>query len=205
MVDIHGAVLADSGGIDSTLVVSESINNLECNGDWTVGVKGLGEGNLITLSDVYGSSDNVQSVGRWLDRAWIILGGVWVSSLSADTMRLNTNVLESVGWESAFATMVVEVLCTVNELLLREWSERFVLKKFVSFESTNSGESPAGTAASLILNWGNTIMILPVPRIWNINLTLVLNWTLGGRAVLLFSNGVLVHFVVVHELLLSQV
>lgn len=120
-------------------------------------------------------------------------------------MRLNSDVLESVRWETALATVVVEVLCTVNKLLLRKWSERFVLKKFVSFKSANSGESPAGTAASLILNWGNTIMILPVPRIWNINLTLVLNWTLSGRAVLLFSNSVLVHFVVVHELFLSHV
>lgn len=168
-------------------------------------VESLGEGNLITLSNVNRSTNDVQSKRRWLDRARIVFGGVWVSSLSADTLRLSCNVLESVRWETTLATMVVEVSGAINELLLGKWSEVLVLQKFVGLESTNGGESPAGTAASLILNWGNTIVISPVPRFWDAHLALVLNWTLSGRAVLLLSNSVLVQSVVVLELLFSHV
>jgi len=98
---------------------------------------------LITFGDIDRTTNNVESVSVSFDCASIILGGIWVSSLSADAMRLNRDVLKSMRWKTSLATMVVEILGAVNKLLLRKWSETFVLQKLMSFQSTNSRESPA--------------------------------------------------------------
>jgi len=82
-------------------------------------VDGLSELNFVTFSDINGSTYNVKGEGIGLDGTGIISGGVWVSSLSADTMGLNSDVLEGVRWKTTFATVIVEVLSAVNKLLLR--------------------------------------------------------------------------------------
>jgi hypothetical protein len=52
MVDVIGGVLADSRGVDSTVVVPEAINNLESNGDWSMFVNSSSERFFVSLSDV---------------------------------------------------------------------------------------------------------------------------------------------------------
>ena len=52
MVDISRSVFASVGNVDSASVVSESSNNLESNGNWSVLEDGMLELSLITLGDV---------------------------------------------------------------------------------------------------------------------------------------------------------
>jgi len=85
VVNILSGVLADAGLVDSGLVITEVTDDLESNGDWTLVVESIGELNLITLGDVDGSTVDIEDEGVWVNFARLILGIVWVSSLSADT------------------------------------------------------------------------------------------------------------------------
>jgi len=88
--------------------------------------------------------------------------------------------------------VVVEVLSTVNQLLLRQISKLLVFDLVVSFNSTNSREGPAAATTSLILDWSNSSNVSPVPMVRHI----LYNWTLhlfllvSGRAVLRCSDDV---------------
>ena len=98
---------------------------------------------LITFGDIDRATNNVEGKSVSFDCASIILGGIWISGLGADATRLNRDVLKSMRWKTSLTTVIVEILSAVNKLLLRKWSESFVLQKLMSFESANSGESPA--------------------------------------------------------------
>ena len=50
----------------------------------------------------------------------------------------------------------------VNELLLREWFEFFVLDKVGSLESSYGWEGPACAAMSLVLHWGYATSLNPI-------------------------------------------
>lgn len=63
MVDIRRSILADVRGINSRSVVSESINNLESNGNGSDLKDGMEKLSLISLGDVDGSTLDVKSEG----------------------------------------------------------------------------------------------------------------------------------------------
>ena len=52
MVDVIGRVLADSGAVDSAGVVTEAINDLESDGDWSVLENRNSESVFVSLGDV---------------------------------------------------------------------------------------------------------------------------------------------------------
>lgn len=118
VVNIHGSVLAGLGGVDTALVVTESIDNLESNGNWSLLSNGLSKLDLITLGDVHSTAWNIDDIGGGVDGASLVFSLIWVSFLSADSVWLNINVLESVGWKTTFTSVVVEISGTVYELLL---------------------------------------------------------------------------------------
>jgi len=83
---------------------------------------------------------------------------VWVLSLGLEWCGLN--VLESSLHESTVATAVL--LGAVNELLLGERVELASGNEVSTLNGTSGGESPAGSALSLVLNWGDGTLSSPV-------------------------------------------
>lgn len=85
----------------------------------------------------------------------------------------------------------------------------FVLQKHVSLESAYSGEGPAASARSLVLDWSNTSVLPPVPVFWELvvmhNHSMRHVWSLGGRAVLLGSGSLLVKFEELNEFLIGHI
>lgn len=126
VVDIGWGVLAYVRGVYSTGVVSESIDDLEGNGDWALRVDSESELILISLSDVERALLDGNSKGRLINSAVSILSVVRVSLLSADTAGV-VNVLEGVGRKTSIATVVVKVSGAINQLLLGEAIERSIV------------------------------------------------------------------------------
>lgn len=138
MVDIRWTVLALGGAIDATFVVSEISNDLEGNRDWAVGEKGVLGGYLITLSDVEGSLWDREGVGVGFDGTFLVSARVGVSRFGTDTTSI-LYVLESVRWKTTLASVVVECLGTVNELLFSvEIGATVIFDHGVCFKSSNS-------------------------------------------------------------------
>jgi len=73
------------------------------------------------------------------------------------------NVLESMGWESTAAAMVVIGAGAVDKLLLTQVSELSILDQVVSLKGSYGGESPAAAAFGLVLDRGHTTNISPIP------------------------------------------
>jgi hypothetical protein len=92
----------------------------------------------------------------------LVSGFVWVVSLELKLVRLG--VLESVLLETTVATVVtpLEAGGAVNELLLGERDEATGGEEVSTFEGTSGGESPAGTALTLILDSGDGTLGSPV-------------------------------------------
>lgn len=107
---------------------------------------------------------NCQFKGGGINGALVVLCIVWIGILSGDTSGIE-GILEGVGWETSIATEVVKVTGAVNELLLRVCVETTILDQMGTLEASDSGESPAGAAASLVLDWADTAVVLPVPGI----------------------------------------
>lgn len=82
--------------------------------------EGSGELAFVTFGDVDGSTADTKDKSVSVDGAVLVLGNVWICFFRADTVGLNGDVLEGVGWQATLATVVVEGSGTVNELLLRE-------------------------------------------------------------------------------------
>ena len=161
MVDVLSGVLAGLGCVNSSLVVSESINNLEGNRHWSPVENSFSKRDLVTFSDIVGATLDLQSVLIRLHSAVVVNCEVWVVFLSGNTTVIH-NVFECMGWKTSVAAMIVEGTCAVYELLFRVkissvllfprfgWT---ILDQFVSFEASHSGEGPAATAVALILYW----------------------------------------------------
>lgn len=107
---------------------------------------------------------NCQFEGGGINGALVILSIVWIGILSGDTSS-REGILEGVRWETSVAAEVVEVTGAVDQLLLRVSVETTILDQMGTLEASDSGESPAGAAASLVLNWADTTMVLPVPGV----------------------------------------
>jgi hypothetical protein len=80
---------------------------------------------------------DIKDIGLGIDMASLVFCNIGISFLSANTAWLRHNVLKSMRWKTSFATMIVEVTGTVNELLLRERSEGLILEELMSLESSN--------------------------------------------------------------------
>jgi len=85
-------------------------------------------------------------------------GFVWVLRLGLEWVALN--ILESVVHESTIASVVL--LGAVNELLLGEGVKLSILDLVSTLNGTGGGESPAGSALSLVLDWGDGTLGSPV-------------------------------------------
>jgi len=107
---------------------------------------------------------NCQFEGGRINGALVILRIVWIGILSGDTSS-REGILEGVRWETSVAAKVVKVAGAVYELLLRVSVETTILDQMGTLEASDSRESPAGAAASLVLDWADTTMVLPVPGI----------------------------------------
>jgi hypothetical protein len=96
MVNITSGVLAGIRGVNTSGIVSETIDDLEGNGNWTMPPNSRLEIFLITLSDVDRATLNSQSEGRFVNSAVVILGEVRIVFLGGDSTNLG-DVLEGVG------------------------------------------------------------------------------------------------------------
>lgn len=188
VINILGGSSAISSVVYSALVVTEAINDLISDRYWSVGINGVQKTLLISLSNVDGSNSNLIGEALAAYGTWIIFSGVWVALLRADSSSVE-DVLESVGWKTTSASVVIEGSGAVNKLLFRSVGEvSTVLNHSVSLNSTNGRESPAATARTLVLDGGNSVMLSPVPGSWS-SLDGLDCLGVGGRAVLL-SGGV---------------
>jgi len=74
---------------------------------------------------------------------------------------MGLDVGESQVHETSTATVSSSI--TINDLLLREinWGS-IILDSSGGRDSSGSGESPAGTALALVLDWGNFTCVNPI-------------------------------------------
>ena len=76
------------------------------------------------------------------------------------------DVFKGVGWEATFTSVVIEVTSAVNKLLLgkikRRVEDLLGSDLPVGLEGSGSGESPAGPALTLVLDWGNNTSTSPI-------------------------------------------
>merc|ERR1711881_828497 len=140
--------------------------------DGSSGGGGSLESAFVTLGD---SSDITTNVG-FVKVALTILSSVRIGILSVKTTSRD-NVLECIIHKTTVATHVSTGARAVNKLLLSKRSELAALGEVGTFGGSDSTESPAGSALTLILNGGHVSLGSPVN---------------GGRVVLEFLlDGVL--------------
>jgi hypothetical protein len=106
-----------------------------------------------------GESDVLELVSS-RDLASAINTLVRIRGFRDDTV--SSDVLESLIHQTTVATLVSEATRAVNELLFREADELAILNEVKTFEGTSGGESPAGTALTLILNISNSTLGGPI-------------------------------------------
>merc|ERR1711881_825597 len=175
----NGYTVVELGGRASGFVVDTAGVHLErwvgsINGDrdGSSGGGGSLESAFVTLGD---SSDITTNVG-FVKVALTILSSVRIGILSVKTTSRD-NVLECIIHKTTVATHVSIGARAVNKLLLSKRSELAALGEVGTFGGSDSTESPAGSALTLILNGGHVSLGSPVN---------------GGRVVLEFLlDGVL--------------
>lgn len=146
------------GWVDNTTSVEleDHLVSFDGNGDWSLLDCSFhlwwAVGSNISVSLV------LDSDGEFLARA--TLSSVWVSSFGGDTVV--SNVLEGVVHKTTIATQVTVWLGAVNQLLFRERYELASGDGIHTFEWASGWEGPAWSAWSLVLDWGNSVLISPV-------------------------------------------
>mmetsp|Transcript_73221 Transcript_73221/g.101566 ORF Transcript_73221/g.101566 Transcript_73221/m.101566 type:complete len:292 (+) Transcript_73221:161-1036(+) len=182
-----------TGGENTRMVGLESAS---------IGLNGDGERSLVKsrlhLAGVVGGDKFVvtgtnDSLGRVVG-ARTIFAGVSVVRLELELVRLG--VLESVLLETTVATVVtpLETGGAVNELLLGERDELSSSEEVSTLKGTGGGESPAGTALTLILDTSNGTLVSPVNgggvSLGEGNeLTILLDVTLAAESLSVFILG----------------
>jgi len=155
------------GGDDTTGVLMEGwLVSLNTNGDWLLGNGSLKLiwgvlWNILRLGDLnltFGLV--VLAVEEWG------LGSVWVVGLGLHGVALG--VLEGSVWHTTVATKVAIEVGAVNELLFGEGDEVASGEEMSTFHSTGGRERPAGTALTLVLDWGNGTLGSPVDGGWDV-------------------------------------
>lgn len=107
-----------------------------------------------------GSLDGLDSVGSLGSGslAGTLLSSVGVGGFSGQWVL--TDVVKSLVWPSSVASVVGGR--AINQLLFREVGEGSLVDLPVSFNDSGGGEGPAGSARSLVLDWGDSSGGLPV-------------------------------------------
>ena len=162
VVHVLRLVLAGVRDVDAGGVVTEAVDNLEGDGDGAVAVHGRAHLLLVTLGDVDGAAGHLEGKGGRVNGAGSILSIVGIGGLSGDTTS-SGNILKGVRRQATIAPVVIVVTSAINQLLLSKRVEAAVLDKRVSLEASNSGESPARSAVTLILDRRDTVVVTPIP------------------------------------------
>ena len=196
VVDIHGSSSTVVDCVDTSGIVLESSDNLEWNWDGASVVKSLSKFSLITLGDVVAAVPDIgdgdfRSVNTRKGQSLIRISGI--SFKAANVF----NILEGMGRKSSVASVVVEISSTVNKLLFRESQVSSLSENVpVGLHGTDSGESPARSAWSLVLNGWDHAQIIPFVVRGDSSLrNFVLDLeSAGGRALLRGHQSVLLEF-----------
>lgn len=112
MIYIHGTVLASRVRIYSGLVVSETSDDLESNGDGADFEQVITEVSL-TDGDIIGSTDDTNGLLKSSQHALLINCSVRVEILSHEATGM-LNVLESMRGETTLASMIIEGAGTID-------------------------------------------------------------------------------------------
>lgn len=133
---------------------------IDSNGDWA-GLESSGESSWVIHGDIREVSDNSNTT---LSVASAISTSVWIVGLGLDHGSLCVG--ESLIHKTTIATLVALFGGAINELLLREGVELFVLEEVSTLHGSSGGESPAGATLTLVLDWGDGTLSSPVDGIW---------------------------------------
>jgi hypothetical protein len=162
-------IITDSEDTVIKIVTAELLDNttsIELE-DELVGLDGNRDG-LVNEGSLHGSNVSNSDVGISLVDL-VSLGGV-ISALSVNTLvrivsfgfnTVGSSVSQSISHQTTVATLV-SVSITINELLFREGDEVLVVDEVEAFEGASGGESPAGTAGSLVLDGSDGTLSSPI-------------------------------------------
>jgi len=134
-----------------------SINGNTCWSQVNLGLKIV----LITSINVDVRSERGTRVLGVVDTS-SVLCSVWVACLGINSLVVN-DILHGLGHESSVASLVALAVRAINEILLRQANELLLSYEVASLSRSSSGESPAGTTLLLVLDGGNSSMLIPVP------------------------------------------
>jgi len=160
VVELWVSATAAAGGHDSRGVqLPSSGGGINGDGDWLLNQGGL-ESNFVVHIDVAAAGDGGRGGASALG-AGAVGGGVWVSSLSAETLVLD-DPGEGVLHQTSAAALVAGGLGAVNKLLLGERSELASLEEDGTFDGAGGGKRPARSALSLVLDGGDGTLGAPI-------------------------------------------
>ena len=174
LFSVLGAIADDKGGVieagaalgrveDSTSVhLEDRLVSLDEDRDWLLGNSGLHLVDVIGLHSLVVGNVGSRCLGsRVFARS--ILGSVWVVVLELSKVVLP--VVEGILLPATTAAVVTVAKIdgsAVDKLLLGEALEFTGLEEMRSLESSGGGESPAGSALALVLDWGDCTLGAPV-------------------------------------------
>lgn len=159
-----GAVIWSSS--DDSRGVREEEISIEGDGQGSVGDQ-VGH----NLSDISAEGSPVRDRGHaGLSRlASSVFSGVGIVSLISESVVVDDILVGEPG-KSSTASSVAEIglgleaaVRAINDPLLRQGDELLLGQEPLSFNVLCSRESPARTAAGLVLNWGDSSLLSPVP------------------------------------------
>lgn len=199
MVHILSGGSAIIRGEHTWSVVSEVRIDLVSKWDWSNVSKSVLEFFFVSWSDVNCTSDS-DEVLFVIVSAVLIFSLIRIAPFSFNT-SIMSDVLKSLRWETSTAPKVVKVTSTVDQLLLRELL-RFgvwVSDLIVRFKGSNSGESPAWSALSLILDVSDNSLVSPVNLSWERSgMTDVVSFKSSGAALWVLKTEMLLEFFPAH-------
>jgi len=161
-----GAIIRSSS--DDTRGVREEEISIEGDGQGSVGDQ-VGH----DLSDISAEGSPVGDHGHaGLSRlASSVLSGVGVISLVGESL-VGDDIFVGEPWKSSTASSVAKIglgleaaVRAINDPLLRQGDQLLLGQEPLSFNVLCSRESPARTAAGLVLNWGDSSLLSPVPGV----------------------------------------
>jgi len=169
-------ITAESLDNTSSVELEDELISLDSNGDGLLGSSSL---QLISrLSDILETAVSLDGLGR-IESALLVLGLVGIVLFSFNTTSLG-KVFESIVHESTTAALISSD--TVNQLLFRESNQLVGVDVVQSFQSANSGESPARTAHTLVLNGSDSTLGSPINGISEIVGIKVGDFSIGANA-----------------------
>lgn len=194
MINILSRCSASFFLVNAWVIIVEIISHLETHRDWSDVVKSFGQFDFIALSDVVASESYIADSDSWSVVAFSVLSCVRISHWCFKTSSIS-DVFKSMRWKTSIATFIVEVPCTIDQLLF--W------KQYVSslsedvpmwLHGADSWEGPTWTTFSLVFNWSNHSLIFPIV-VWRNLSILVLNLKpMSGRTVLRLHQLFLLKF-----------